>query len=1186
MINIPSDYAGRVREARGRLDLTQAELAKRLGVSYATVNRWENRQTKPNRLAWQRFVELAEEVRQPTTAVPAEPHVGPATLDFAGNSDRARLLVEAERLSFGHAANPTFATETSRIDPLPHQRIAVYDRMLQLNPLRFLLADDAGAGKTIMTGLYIREMLSRRLLRRVLIVPPAGLVGNWRRELEQLFGLRFEIVRGADVRADNPFVGTTSDRLIISVDTLAAASARRRLQEECVEPYDLVVFDEAHKLSARRDLDGTFRATNRYRLAEAVAGVRPIPEEWFLHWRAHHLLLLTATPHMGKDYPYFCLWRLLEPDGFSTPEGFADVPPHIKQQHFIRRTKEEMVKLDGSPLYTRRVSDTLAYELTQGEDSEQTLYDLTTRYIRNNYNTARILNRSAARFAMMIFQRRLVSSTWALIRSFERRLEKLEGLIRDIRSGRISEEELVLGQVRLDREIEDPLETLTADEEEAVDGLEQNEAAEAKTLAGVVATSLAELEVERAEVAGLLDLARQVDARGDDSKFERLRGVFTDPAARGDKLIVFTEHRDTLDFLVRRLEGLGFAGRIAQIHGGMDFEKREYQVEHFKRKPEEGGADFLVATDAAGEGINLQFCWRMVNYDIPWNPARLEQRMGRIHRYGQEHDPVVIINLVAAKTREGRVLKILLEKLEKIREELGSDKVFDVIGRIFEGVSLRDYMEQALTAEGAEEAAAAIESQLTPSRVDELHARSRKLYGADGDIRPELPRLRDEIDRETYSRLLPGYVQRFLELAGRELGFRLEADTDGLFSLRATRAGSLDFLLPTIESRARDTHPRLALQPRADNDAILVHPGEPVFDCLCQEVRQRFARDAARGSVLVDPSAAEPYLLHVGLLEVRRRGAENNPELAQEVPLETRLVALRQGGDGSIELSEPERLLLTQTRQGVPPTALPLVARAAQQREDVAAWLDEHVVAGAAERWRDRLASAAGARANFLRRGFDHRAAELAVRRSELGPVARAGNLRAQKALHWIRAEQRQLAERRAAVMDAADLEPTLVEARPLRFIAHFLVVPADGDEARQRFDAEVEATAVRVAIAHEEALGAVVQDVSTPAQARAAGLIDWPGFDLLSKRPSGEELAIEVKGRATSGSIELTENEWARACNLREGYWLYVVYGCGSAHSQLLRVQDPFGALVASPTGGMVIDQRQIAAAAAGGQT
>lgn len=359
-------------------------------------------------LIWSQLPELAAEFEETGRVCEPEPppySSMPPKLDFTASPDVVKSLVEGERLSFGHLANPAFATEIASIDPLPHQRIAVYDHMLKQARLRFLLADDAGAGKTIMTGLYIREMLSRRLFRRVLIVPPAGLIGNWQRELQVLFSLPFEIVSGSDAKGKNPFIGPASDRIIISVDTLVGEKVFGRLGEEGVEPYELVVFDEAHKLSCDRGADFRIRKTGRYKLAEAIAGVQNSERGWRLPWHAHHLLLLTATPHMGKEFPYYALWRLLEPEVLTTTDAFDEFPAEQRQNYFIRRTKEEMVRLDGQPLYPKRFSDTLGYALTQGEVSEQRLYDETTEYLRHVYNRAKMLNQSAARLAMGVFQR-------------------------------------------------------------------------------------------------------------------------------------------------------------------------------------------------------------------------------------------------------------------------------------------------------------------------------------------------------------------------------------------------------------------------------------------------------------------------------------------------------------------------------------------------------------------------------------------------------------------------------------------------------------------------------------------------------------------------------------------------------------------------------------------------------------
>src|SRR5581483_9852953 len=406
---IPVDFASRIRKLRSKHGLTQQALADHLHVSFATVNRWENEQTRPSRALWRQILRF--EALGSNAATPAslpEPTITHAplafsprtTADFLASPHVVRTVAEGERLAHGYLFNSAFAAEISLIEPLPHQRIAVYEHLLPQPRLRFLLADDAGAGKTIMAGLYIREILSRRAARRILIVPPAGLVGNWEKELRVLFGLRFRVISGSDARIGNPFIGQESDLLIVSVDTLAGERMFGRLKESSVVPYDIVIFDEAHKLSADREPDLRIRKTDRYRLAEAFAGVRTGDSRWELPWTSQHLLLLTATPHMGKDFPYFCLWRLLEPEVLPSPEAFNRYPTEERQRHFIRRTKEEMVRFDGTPIYPQRICDTHSYDLTKGVLSEQSLYDETTQYIRGFYNRARILNRSAARLAM------------------------------------------------------------------------------------------------------------------------------------------------------------------------------------------------------------------------------------------------------------------------------------------------------------------------------------------------------------------------------------------------------------------------------------------------------------------------------------------------------------------------------------------------------------------------------------------------------------------------------------------------------------------------------------------------------------------------------------------------------------------------------------------------------------------
>ena len=1178
--DIPEDYPIRVKDLRERLGLTQTQMAERIGVSFATVNRWENRQSKPTRLPWQQIVDLDAEMRASTRQ--AEPAAVPsaAALDFTAKPEAVVAVAEATRLAYGHLSNPAFAAEISSIDPLPHQRIAVYEHMLGQWPLRFLLADDAGAGKTIMTGLYLREMLARRLVTRVLVVPPAGLVGNWEREMRTLFRLPFRIARGADARAGNPFAGPESDRQIVSIDTLAGVRMFGRLREAvasgAARPYDLVVFDEAHKLAANREQDFYVRKTDRYRLAEALAGLPADDDRWRLGWSAPNILLLTATPHMGKDFPYYCLWRLLAPDALATFDAFETFPEAQRRRHFIRRTKEEMVRFDGRPLYPQRNCDTLSYALSP---VEQDLYDATTRYIGETYNKARILNRSAARLAMSVFQRRLASSTYALMRSFERRLDRLDQAIALVRAGR--SDELERHQTRIGN-TPDFFESRTADEDADDDGeRERHEAFEEMALGGLAAIALTELREERAEVEALLAQARCLAESGEDSKFETLRAVMADPAFAREKLIVFTEHRDTAEFLVRRLEGLGFTGRVALIHGGLDYREREAQVDLFRRSADCGGASYLVATDAAGEGINLQFCWLMANYDVPWNPARLEQRMGRIHRYGQTRDPVVIVNLIAGETREGRVLKVLLDKLEAIRKQLRSDKVFDVVGRLFENVPLKDYLEKAATEDGARDAVEDLDRRLTPERVAAVDERERALYGG-GEVRGRLPEINAAMEREQYRRLLPGYVRRFVETAAPLIDLRLEGDAGRVFDLVPERHRAADDVRGAMDIYPEGMRGRLTVhRPEDGSGAIWMHPGEPVFERFRAALLARRGNEARRGAIFVDPHAEEPYLFHLAQASVVRRDG------VRSETVETRPIGLRQESDGVVSPCPLEHLLLLRGVGGIAPGGVRLARLARGLKENAEEWLKDEVLRTATEH-RARIEESLPERRLWIARGYDHKTAELMARRRRVSGEARRGDAGAQAELAVVREEQSRLVAEKRRALASLDGEPSQIEPGETTMIAHALVVPTHDPEERQRHDADVEAIAMDLARAHEEAAGAAVRDVSRPALARREGLSDWPGFDLRSLRPAGargpaEDRAVEVKGRAETGAVEVSENEWAAACNLRDRYWLYVVFDCATPRPRLVKVRDPFGHLLAKAKGSVVIAASEIISASTG---
>ena len=1163
----------RIKRLRSLLGLTQAQLADRLGVSFVTVNRWERRHTQPSDLALQRLVELeSEHTYERADRSPSDDGAETQARDFLGDPERVRLTVEAERLSLGHLANPAFGIETSLIDPLPHQRIAVYEHMLPQARLRFLLADDAGAGKTIMAGLYVREMLARRLLRRVLVVSPAGLVGNWERELRRLFSLQFRIVRGPDARNGNPFVGVGSEQVICSLDTLAGQTMFSRLQESVVEPYDLVIFDEAHKLSARRDPDLTVHKTDRYRLAEALAGVITDDTRWAMRWTPPHLLLLTATPHMGKDFPYYALWRLLEPEALSTSDAFALFPPEARAKRFIRRSKEEMVRFDGGPLYTERRSDTLGFDLTAGDLGEQTLYDRMTDYMRGFYNRAGILNKSAARLALGVFQRRLASSTFAVMRSLERRLERVDEIIAQVRTGQLSIEQIRTAQSRLSG-LDDPFEATTPDEEAAIAGREAHEGEEERLLRVVLVTSMVDLEAERHEVLGLIDLARAVLAAGCESKFERLRELILEPEFRGQKLIVFTEHRDTLSWLITRFEAMGFTDAVASIHGGMDYRERDAEVDRFRQGVDEGGAQLLVATDAAGEGINLQFCWRMVNYDVPWNPARLEQRLGRIHRYGQEHD-VIIVNLVANQTREGLVVGTLLRKLEAIRREMRSDKVFDVVGRLFENVSIADYMAQVTISGDTDSGVSQIDGVLTREQVDALQQRERRLYGDGGDVKPELPRLREQMQRETFRRLLPGYVRQFVSHALPALDIDIDGELESTFSLRPLRRGATERILEALESYPASQRGRLSVvRQDSSSRSVFLHPGEPAFEALRELVLEKCAPDASRGASFVDPGVDEPYLLFLAEWTIAESTVHAEKTVVHNRSIHTEATALRVFSDARVEVCPLEYALFLRGTQRFPIAASAMASAADQMQSVGEDHLQSRVIAAAVNERRTELLGTLGQRQKLLSSAFDLQAAELAGQRARLTERLQQGNQGTKATLDRVKEQQRSLEARKASALDRLRSEPDRIGCGSVRILARALVVPSTTPEDRKHRDKEVEAAAMAVACAWEEAAGALVKDVSTPPRARAQGLSDFPGFDLLAVYPDGQQMAIEVKGRARTGAIEVSANEWARACNLRENYWLYTVFDCGSAHPRLVRVQDPFGKLLVGSRGVTVDD-------------
>lgn len=1136
--------AEEIKNLRTRLGYSQQDMAAFLGVSFATVNRWENGKAKPQKDRIERLRSLLEDKMasdQPPSQTEKQLSLIPR-LDFEGDAEALKLVVDAYRLQNGHLFNKAYGLELSTVVPLPHQRIAVYEHMLPQNPMRFFLADDAGAGKTIMTGLYIREMVNRGRLSRVLVCCPAGLTWNWQRELKNFFDLDFTILRGADFVKGNPIPAHDKCFAILSVDTAATVSIKDHLTSDTIDVFDLVVFDEAHKLSWN-DPKRPDSKTRRYRLAEALGD------------KSTHLLLLTATPHMGKSFPYTALWRLLDGNVFTSEDAVAALAMDKRPKYFIRRLKEEMIDYEGRPIYMPRLCQTISFRLTE---AEQHFYKEVSEYLRWSYETNTGLNKNAAAMVLAVLQRRLASSAYAMVESLKRRKARI------VLSVAETEEN---NHQRSLKEVIDYFDTSTADDSEpSSDGQESDEHIESAALDLAKPKNAAQLKKELEYLERTIDLGESVKESFQEAKFFKLRELIESAQYQNEKLLIFTEHRDTLEYLIQRFEALGYTGQIAHIHGGMDVEEREQQRVFFMppatrrlqgvKNPEGPSARIMLATDAAGEGINLQFAWIMVNFDIPWNPARLEQRMGRLHRFGQKNPEVRIFNLVAENTREGDVLATLLEKLEEARKALCSDKVFDVVGQLLKDVSLRDLLRDALFEVPPYSAQKKLESIFATQKLRATIEEQRKNASAFGDVAKRLGQLNNEIDVERFTKLLPAYVQNFVEKAAPRLGMEIQGDLIGpaRFSASGAEGRWLYDLsehfpqgLPDYLSVKRD----LALGDIDASRCAFLRPGEVIFDTMCSETINRFRADIMRGAAFCDPTAEKPYYLAVYIFQIGEMTTDSGSQKTAKTLSDRLLLGVRWDEQGNFEECAFNHLLAL---LAAPRSLIWKAGNLLLNPEDQVYKADTYARMFAdstfLQQIRTRVQAETVSRLDDLARGYDYLSSELAQSRSELARRSREGDQAAQKDLEEVRSKQKLLEEEKAKAMLYEQNRADRLEIIRMEKIAVALVVPDTSPEAQETYDKNIEAMAMRIArnyeIDHHQAR---VYDVSSPRLAR--------GFDLESHRASGEKIAIEVKGRAGRGPVQLTENEWPTAANIRERYWLYVVVDCATK-PVLYRVQDP----------------------------
>jgi len=1123
-----------IKAIRNQLGMTQETFASALGVSFATVNRWENGKATPQKDRIDRIKRLLQEAETTKTDShsPAS-HVDlPIRLDFEGDPEAVKLVVDAHRLQNGHLFNKAFGLELSRIVPLPHQRITVYEHLLPQNPLRYLLADDAGAGKTIMTGLYIREMINRGRLSRSLICAPAGLTWNWLQELRHFFDLEFKVLKGSDFAKGDPLTEPGAGLFIISVDTAATDAVRPRI---AAGNFDLIVFDEAHKLSWA-DQNRPDSKTRRYRLAELLSR------------RCTHLMLLTATPHMGKPFPYFALWRLLDSKVFSTPDALRSLPSEKRTKYFIRRLKEEMVDYNGQPIYKPRLCQTVGFQLAP---AEQNFYDAATEYLKWSYETSKTTNKNAAAMVVAVLQRRLASSTYAMIESLNRRKQRVQGIPAPQQHA-----------LPLDR-ITSYFDTSTADENESEgQGYETEEHFENDALALAVPTHATQINKELEYLDRVIALGEEVQDLQQETKFVKLRELIESAECRQEQLLLFTEHRDTLENLRQRFEALGYTGQIASIHGGMDVEEREQQRIFFMppdirraqglKNPDAPTARIMLATDAAGEGINLQFAWVMVNFDIPWNPARLEQRMGRLHRFGQRHSEVRIFNLVAQGTREGDVLATLLNKLDEARKELCSDKVFDVIGQQLQEVSLRDLLRDSLFESAPYSAQKKLDTIFATQRLRATVESQREQASTYGDVAKRLGQLNNEIEVERFNRLLPSFVQNFVDKAAPRLGIQIDGDVAGI--ARFAPSGPDGAWLRNLTHRFPNGFPEyLTVRPNASISNVdasricFLRPGDVIFDAMCQESIQRYKKDVQRGAVFCDPAADKPYYFAIYACQFGETSRAGNPS----VTFDRRLVGLRWDESGEFSACAPNHLLAL---QAAPRSLLwkagNLLLEPEQQTSRADAYARMVAETSHLQQLRAGLRAQAEGQLDDLMRGFDYRAGELAEKRSDLARRIRMGEENRLPELEEVKHQQSQVDTEKAEALLYEQRRPDLIDIVRFDRIGISVVVPDPTPEAREAYDANIEGIAMRIARNFEiDRYQARVFDVSAPRLAR--------GYDLESHRSNGDTIVIEVKGRSGRGPVQLTDNEWPTAANVRDKYWLYAVVDCAT-DPKLFRVKDP----------------------------
>ncbi len=1072
---------------------------------------------------------------------------------FDGDGACYRLVSEANRIRLAYLFDPLLAVHSSLLEPLPHQITAVYEVMLPRMPLRFLLADDPGAGKTIMAGLLIKELLVRGDVRRCMIVCPGNLVEQWQDELSERFHLPFEIMTTDKLntaRSGNWFL--ENNLVIVRLDKAARDES---VQAKLAAPecrWDLVIVDEAHKMAATF-YGGEIKYTKRYKLGQLLSRI------------SRHFLLLTATPHNGKGEDFQLFLALLDGDRF---EGrFRDGVHQVDVSDLMRRmVKEHLVRFDGRPLFPERFAHTVSYRLS---DHEAHLYKEVTEYVKEEFNRADALadekRKGTVGFALTTLQRRLASSPEAIYQSLCRRRERLERRLRELellhRGESISTSFVALEQEELEELEEAP---------EAEVELKEDEILDQATAAGTIEELRAEIDT----LKRLEELAQQVRSSGEDRKWRELakllHDLFFTSRAPDEKLIIFTEHRDTLNYLVKRIATLLGQQAVVFIHGAMGREDRRKAQETFLNNPE---VRVLVATDAAGEGINLQRAHLMINYDLPWNPNRIEQRFGRIHRIGQT-EPCHLWNMVAIETREGDVYYTLLKKLEEARAALGG-KVFDVLGKLqFEGRPLRDLLIEAIRygerPEVKMKLSQAIEQALNTSHLQDLveeRALAQEIIHAE-----RLQRIREDMERAAARRLQPHYIESFFLEVFRQLGGSIDEREPRRYEITHVPAAirQRDRLIgirePVLHRYERITFEKELVTLPGKPLAAFVCPGHPLLDAVIDLVLEHHRVLLQRGAILVDDSDPSTEPRAVFMLEHALQDGTQTPSGEQRV-ISRRLLFVELDRSGQIRNAGYAPYLdFRPLRDEDEPLPEEILARPectwiTQELEaQVLDFAVNYIVPEHLEEVRrrrleliEKTRTAVKDRLTKEIAYWDHRAEQLRLQEQAGKPITR---------LNWQEARRRadELQDRLNKRMDELDSEKQITALPPV-IVGGFVVVPA-GLLAKMRGEVLTLATPA----ADTQTIAARARAIVMEAERRLGyeptdREFDHLGYDIESRDPrTGRLRFIEVKGRvADADTITVTRNEILTSLNKPDDYILaIVIFEEGGTH-RLYYVRRPF---------------------------